>query len=333
MTSESVGARAIAPPLEAVAAARGCQSAPHRLVSRHIPGRLPSPRTAGVAAVVFQLDRRGPGHCRRLCVRHARHQPLLSSPARPPRLPLPKMVGAHARRSSASAACRIPRRAGSRSTASTISMPTSSPIRTAPWSISSGATWAGCWSRTASSTGSECTSAMPGTSCAIRFYCGSSATCGVVDHPGILGGVLPRRLRRLADARRRPLTRPLQFGLSLLVWGVFVRTVVVWHITWSVNSVTHLWGYRNYETDEDSRNNVLRRAHQQRRRLAQQSPRRSALGRARPSLVGVRRHLPDDPAPRRARACPRRGPAQPRLVAQAADGRLATHDYKDDPAG
>ena len=49
----------------------------------------------------------------------------------------------------------------------------------------------------------------------------------------------------------------LQLGLSLLVWGVFVRTVLVWHITWSVNSVTHLWGYRNYETDENSRNNVL----------------------------------------------------------------------------
>jgi stearoyl-CoA desaturase (delta-9 desaturase) len=49
----------------------------------------------------------------------------------------------------------------------------------------------------------------------------------------------------------------VQFGLSLLVWGVFVRTVLVWHITWSVNSVTHLWGYRNYETDERSRNNVL----------------------------------------------------------------------------
>jgi fatty-acid desaturase len=49
----------------------------------------------------------------------------------------------------------------------------------------------------------------------------------------------------------------LQFGLSLLIWGVFVRTVVVWHVTWSVNSVTHLWGYRNYETGESSRNNVI----------------------------------------------------------------------------
>lgn len=49
----------------------------------------------------------------------------------------------------------------------------------------------------------------------------------------------------------------VQFGLSLLVWGVFVRTVLVWHITWSVNSVAHVWGYRNYETDENSRNNWI----------------------------------------------------------------------------
>ena len=49
----------------------------------------------------------------------------------------------------------------------------------------------------------------------------------------------------------------VQLGLSWLVWGVLVRTVLVWHITWSVNSVTHLWGYRNYKTHDDSQNNVL----------------------------------------------------------------------------
>jgi stearoyl-CoA desaturase (delta-9 desaturase) len=49
----------------------------------------------------------------------------------------------------------------------------------------------------------------------------------------------------------------LQLGLSWLVWGVFVRTVAVWHITWSINSVTHLWGYRNFDTRDDSRNNWL----------------------------------------------------------------------------
>jgi hypothetical protein len=41
------------------------------------------------------------------------------------------------------------------------------------------------------------------------------------------------------------------------VWGVFVRTVYVWHITWCVNSVTHLWGYRNYEVSDHSRNNWI----------------------------------------------------------------------------
>jgi fatty-acid desaturase len=49
----------------------------------------------------------------------------------------------------------------------------------------------------------------------------------------------------------------VQFGASVLVWGVFARTVLVWHVTWSVNSLTHLWGYRNYSTDDNSRNNWL----------------------------------------------------------------------------
>jgi stearoyl-CoA desaturase (delta-9 desaturase) len=49
----------------------------------------------------------------------------------------------------------------------------------------------------------------------------------------------------------------LQLGFSWLVWGVFVRTIAVWHITWSVNSITHLWGYRTFDTPDDSRNNWL----------------------------------------------------------------------------
>ena len=47
----------------------------------------------------------------------------------------------------------------------------------------------------------------------------------------------------------------MQFGLSLLLWGVVVRTIYTWHITWGVNSAAHLWGYRNYATRENSRNN------------------------------------------------------------------------------
>ena len=48
-----------------------------------------------------------------------------------------------------------------------------------------------------------------------------------------------------------------QFGLSLLVYGVVFRTLYTWHVTWAINSVTHRWGYRNYETDENSRNNWI----------------------------------------------------------------------------
>jgi stearoyl-CoA desaturase (delta-9 desaturase) len=43
-------------------------------------------------------------------------------------------------------------------------------------------------------------------------------------------------------------------GWPLLLWGVCVRMVIAYHSTWLVNSATHLWGYRNYETTDQSRN-------------------------------------------------------------------------------
>ena len=46
-------------------------------------------------------------------------------------------------------------------------------------------------------------------------------------------------------------------GSSMVVWGVIMRVIAVWHITWSVNSLSHMFGYTNYETGEDSRNNWL----------------------------------------------------------------------------
>ncbi|MCA9189239.1 MAG: fatty acid desaturase [Pirellulaceae bacterium] len=42
---------------------------------------------------------------------------------------------------------------------------------------------------------------------------------------------------------------------SLVVWGMFVRLTFVLHSTWFVNSASHMWGYRNYKTTDDSRNN------------------------------------------------------------------------------
>ncbi|HKP68736.1 MAG TPA: fatty acid desaturase [Pyrinomonadaceae bacterium] len=46
-------------------------------------------------------------------------------------------------------------------------------------------------------------------------------------------------------------------GLSMVLWAVFLRTVMGWHFTWLVNSATHLWGSRRFETRDDSRNNAL----------------------------------------------------------------------------
>ncbi|HJZ59708.1 MAG TPA: fatty acid desaturase [Gemmataceae bacterium] len=49
--------------------------------------------------------------------------------------------------------------------------------------------------------------------------------------------------------------RAVQIGVQVFLWGVVVRTVYVWHITWLVNSAAHRWGYRNYQTPDRSTNN------------------------------------------------------------------------------
>jgi stearoyl-CoA desaturase (delta-9 desaturase) len=53
------------------------------------------------------------------------------------------------------------------------------------------------------------------------------------------------------------LAHAVQLGLSVMVWGGALRIVYGWHAAWAVNSICHRWGYRNYDTPDDSRNNVL----------------------------------------------------------------------------
>jgi len=59
---------------------------------------------------------------------------------------------------------------------------------------------------------------------------------------------------------------PLLFGLGWLaggpvnaigwvLWGVFLRVTLGLHATWLVNSATHMWGRRRFETRDGSRNN------------------------------------------------------------------------------
>jgi sn-2 palmitoyl-lipid 9-desaturase len=65
---------------------------------------------------------------------------------------------------------------------------------------------------------------------------------------------------RLLDRSFLLLQLPLALGLyalggwSYVVYGIFVRSVLLWHSTWLVNSACHAWGYRNFDSDDGSRN-------------------------------------------------------------------------------
>lgn len=46
-------------------------------------------------------------------------------------------------------------------------------------------------------------------------------------------------------------------GWSALVGGFFVSTILVYHCTFFINSLTHMWGNQRYETGDTSRNNFI----------------------------------------------------------------------------
>ena len=60
--------------------------------------------------------------------------------------------------------------------------------------------------------------------------------------PGLLGGVITQKWGGVWTG---------------LIWGGLVRIFVVHHITWSVNSVCHIWGFRPYRSEDESRNNIV----------------------------------------------------------------------------
>jgi stearoyl-CoA desaturase (delta-9 desaturase) len=46
-------------------------------------------------------------------------------------------------------------------------------------------------------------------------------------------------------------------GLPCVFWGFFFRVVWVWHVTWAVNSVSHVWGFQDWNTGDISMNNWM----------------------------------------------------------------------------
>jgi stearoyl-CoA desaturase (delta-9 desaturase) len=58
-----------------------------------------------------------------------------------------------------------------------------------------------------------------------------------------------------------PVLGAILLGLTLgtwgVVWGFLVSTTLLWHGTFCVNSLAHVWGSRRYKTSDDSRNNFF----------------------------------------------------------------------------
>ena len=44
-------------------------------------------------------------------------------------------------------------------------------------------------------------------------------------------------------------------GWAMVLWGIPLSLVFVYHITWLVNSATHCWGSIAYESGDNSKNN------------------------------------------------------------------------------
>lgn len=44
---------------------------------------------------------------------------------------------------------------------------------------------------------------------------------------------------------------------QMLVWGFFISTVLCWHATYTINSLSHVFGWQRYRTGDSSRNNWL----------------------------------------------------------------------------
>ncbi len=46
-------------------------------------------------------------------------------------------------------------------------------------------------------------------------------------------------------------------GFSMLIWGFFVSTTLLYHGTFTINSLSHIFGKRRYKTTDTSKNNLL----------------------------------------------------------------------------
>jgi stearoyl-CoA desaturase (Delta-9 desaturase) len=68
--------------------------------------------------------------------------------------------------------------------------------------------------------------------------------------PGIIAGLITLAM---TESAAQAWTSALLGSL----WAGFVRLFLVHHVTWSINSVCHIWGSRDFESHDESRNNPI----------------------------------------------------------------------------
>jgi stearoyl-CoA desaturase (delta-9 desaturase) len=74
-------------------------------------------------------------------------------------------------------------------------------------------------------------------------------------HPLVPPAVLVAALMGTGETIRRWAPASGTNAQQLVVWGFFVSTVLLYHATFTVNSMAHLFGTRRYPTPDGSRNN------------------------------------------------------------------------------
>jgi stearoyl-CoA desaturase (delta-9 desaturase) len=78
-----------------------------------------------------------------------------------------------------------------------------------------------------------------------------------LDRFDILAGVvLATSLYALGALLQRSVPDLGVTGGQLLIWGFFISTVVLYHATFTINSLAHRFGRRRYATADESRNNL-----------------------------------------------------------------------------
>ena len=108
---------------------------------------------------------------------------------------------------------------------------------------------------------------------------------GVKDFDEVPRAPLARPMvpRSAVRARRRHVARRRLVGAHV---GFFVSTTLLWHGTFTINSLTHVFGKRRYDTTDNSQEPLAPRAHHDGRGLAQQPPLLHELDAPRLLLVG-----------------------------------------------